>query len=154
MPFLTSEDGNPILQDNSGYTYVKHRTTTNRISWRCQLYRSGQCRVTVQTHINSITIIETNINHPHPAIPAEIKNLEINLVIATRSTDSTESTGNIIMRTFGGVDAITVANTVIPNLKRRIQRIRNINHEDPANVTLLSDLVFPDYTRMIKLFGN
>ena len=80
--------------------------------------------------------------------------MKLNEAIVARASDSTESSGNIIMGTLGIVDVIIADNAAIPNRKRRIQRIRNRNNEDPVIVTQLSELVFPDYTRVIRLFED
>ncbi|CAF0834509.1 unnamed protein product [Rotaria sordida] len=114
--------------DYNGYSYVKDRTTNEKIYWRCIKYSSHHCHSRLHTCIITNNIIKPPTEHTckFDDTTVELRNFDEKII--DRACNTQETPDIIISNCFRGMpdEGITRLPTR-ENIKRRIRKLRYNN---------------------------
>ncbi|CAF1096383.1 unnamed protein product [Rotaria sordida] len=117
----------PLL-DYNGHSYVKDRSTTEKIYWRCSRYSTQHCRSRLHTCILTNNIVKPPTEHSctFDGTTLELRKFDQQLIDRAKSTQ--EAPDMIVTNCIKGMSDQAVSRLPIrDNIKRRIRKIRSKN---------------------------
>ena len=129
--FTISENGTtkqkPRL-DFEGYSYVKDRTTTERVYWRCIKYSSDRCRSRLHTCVHTNTIVKSPSDHTCKFDGTTNELRLFSQEIAHRAMNNQETPDTIVTNSYKNISDPSIARLPVrDNIKRRIRMLRQNN---------------------------
>ncbi|CAF3516011.1 unnamed protein product, partial [Rotaria sp. Silwood2] len=115
----------PLL-DYNGFSYVKDRSTTEKIYWRCSRYSTQHCRSRLHTCIVTNNIVKPPTEHSctFDGTTLELRKFHQQLIDRAKNT---QEPPDIVITNLGMSDQAVSRLPIRDNVKRRIRKIRSKN---------------------------
>lgn len=103
--FTISQSGTSKLRprlDLEGFLYVKDRTTSDKIYWRCIKYKSHHCHARLHTCLESATILKQPSDHNCKLDATEHQIRQFSQQVAARALNTQETPDVIVTNCYKG----------------------------------------------------